>query len=120
MTTPTPSELRALDLFMAEKVMGWKEVKWTNVDCAGVFSRNEDGEIFIHVQRNEIRKWNPTESPADAMMVLKRILNTDIGLTMFKITTELTAIVQSNKSSCRVEAPSLELAICLFAREVCS
>jgi hypothetical protein len=112
MTTPTPSELRALDLLMAEKVMGWKVVD----KFYGDLSRDEVTERPTAILRYQGESWHPTESPADAMMVLKKVSERE----SVSIVREPDSYCVGDLSDRSVDAPTLELAICLFAREVCA
>lgn len=116
LNTMTPTELRALDLEMAEKVMGWKRVDKFYLDLEDdEFSVGDPSGIINHMGDD----WFPTESPADAMMVLKKVAENGrkvviecIGDT-FYVAEQMDDYVELEQS-----APTLELAICLFAKEV--
>jgi hypothetical protein len=125
MTTPTPSELRALDLHMAEKVMGWKRFSGALCDILQMIDGEfVDNGISIRHGR-QMNAFHPTESPADAMMVLKKVSEGKArNLIIYHhgkdwiISEEDKHAHYEGAEKNHVDAPSLELAICLFAREV--
>ncbi len=119
----TPSELRALDLLMAEKVMGWRQVSSLLAVSNGIFAICSGGEISYR-QNDNWQSFHPTESPADAMMVLKKVgLTRRIAIDYFHDSKlwSVYAVTKDSKleTSSITGGASLELAICLFAREVC-
>jgi hypothetical protein len=112
----TPSELRALDLLMAEKVMGWKKFSGALCDMLKI----TDGEFIdngIAIRQGKgLKVFTPTESPADAMMVLKKVAD---SMTCVWNQGHEWTVSQITAKRISVGAPTLELAICLFAREAC-
>lgn len=122
----THTELRALDLFIAEMVMGWKRCEFETMPRADEYRLTSNGSIY-----HDGNIFTPTESPADSMMVLKRVGETrikawdeyrpDVTLCIYAPRPEWNDqwIVSSDASNTiQGAAPTLELAICLFAREV--
>ncbi len=112
----TPTELRELDAWIAEHVMGWK------ISQAGNSGKNQSGQwksIPIY-----------TTDPAAALEVLKKcyekIWSDNPIITKcqhFKIeiwNNGLWVVQQSEKIETSIESETLELAICLFAKKLFS
>jgi hypothetical protein len=122
----TPSELRALDLLMAEKVMGWKRV-WRLEQLNSNAQRFCDhlGECYAGDSQIVFRPFQPTRHSADAMMVLKKVSNEREVIIYHlegkfyagegKTSEDCYTLLREVSTNC---APTLELAICLFAKEV--
>jgi hypothetical protein len=127
----TPTELRALDLFIAEMVMGWKRRQ--EFEHSSDMPAND--EFYVRAFDSTViygphicesccgHIFAPTESPADAMMVLKKVLKKmSAGRSIvIEDTGEETCISELSDDMITfndTSAPTLELAICLFAREV--
>lgn len=129
----TPAELRELDAWIAEKVMGFKRGWW---DCFASTSPDEVtcGKIWVPALEfvDDLKKpFHPTTDPAAAMMVLERcaengIINGDFKLPVsIRRRGDLQWVVSENCEDapehefCIVaEAPTLPLAISLFAKEL--
>lgn len=68
----TTKELHELDAWIAEHVMGWKQVKFINC-VEGTFAISEVYGVAKHKRRNELEPFNPTTDPASAMMVIEKM-----------------------------------------------
>lgn len=122
MNEMTNEQLRELDAWIAEKVIGRKSVaKISMLDDDSTFHYRKDiGEVFVHHAGNNVRYFHPTSDPAAAMMVLEKCIE--------KTQVELTTVASGeyrirDLAATRGEyfttfEKSLPLAICLFAREL--
>src|SRR5438045_2211668 len=110
----TPTELRALDLFIAEKVMGRKRVKPACL-VDGTFALIGE-DCIISDQDKCAHYFQPTESPADAMMVLKKLME-KCWILLGKTADGYWA--QEHEAGTEGKGPTIEMAICLLAKEVC-
>lgn len=113
----TPTELRAIDLQMTE-FMGWKRVEEFKHVKKGTFSFIYD--VIRYGYRREI--FEPTVSPADAMMVLRKAgKGRTVSITQCKDGSIYLSMLGAYEIwTDATPAPTLELAICLFAKEVAS
>lgn len=111
-------ELRALDNFIAEHVMGWtlidrKAVGW--MDGPPVWNTGKTGE-------DESPTWQdfrPTTDPAAAMQVLERIIDSGVVLTVYKGVNESGErryCFGAKKTDGYEDAETLPLAIAKFAK----
>lgn len=64
----TTAELRQLDCFIAEHVMGWNLHQESGSESFDAWQRGKDHMEFVH-------RWMPTTDPAAAMMVLAQCTN---------------------------------------------
>lgn len=115
----TTKELHELDAWIAEHVMGWKQVKFINC-VEGTFAISEVYGVAKHKRRNELEPFNPTTDPASAMMVIEkcglRLSGTTIKIRL--LCGNLSWIVSSTVCDACGNAESLPLAITKFARKL--
>lgn len=107
----TTTELRALDLEMAEKVMGWKPIGDQGSALYPEFRywRSGNGDVWYG-----LLKFQPTVQPADAMMVLKKLME-KCWILLGKTSDGYWA--QEHEAGTEGKGPTIEIAICLLARE---
>lgn len=123
-------ELRELDAFCAEFVMGWKLVPKILKIQEGCFATHPGGDgVFVHDYGNRIKTFAPTTNPADALAVLKKcsekmgeVWDDDSTIAVqFVPVEEIWRVQQTDvNGGIRIESASLELAICLFAKALFS
>lgn len=125
MSTPSEKELRELDAWIAEHVMGWRRINdIQRLSKSGEFFLHAAEGPFVHERQNYIKKFSPTTDPAAAMMVLEKCLSSD-NLTMpieidrkrhkggrFRIETGVIS------NSILAIEDTLPLAICRFAKQL--
>jgi len=121
----TTQELRELDAWIAEHVMGWKRVD----SVLRIFSKdqfatnsafNEPPRVMIYESYSSVQSWIPTERGSDAMDVLKKCAEKhqhDIAIGTAGPTDWRVWAGELNGAT---YASSLELAICLFAKQLFS
>lgn len=123
MNTLTPEQLRELDAWIAEHVMGWKQVESMlemNVGeyCFGTklpkvaWTRYEDTGHAV--------QFSPTTDPAASMMLLKKVLEfADLTIEGFDGTeVRIRQDINDPTFSVSESAPTLELALAQFARKL--
>ena len=138
--TMTTQELRELDAWIAEKVMGDNGVKiWYASKDGGESGSLFSGELITRKDVSEFCQRHPeyaviervqyphyTTSPADAMEVLNKCLRhaADHNLDAVEMYAEPDGVVVSinddEGGQIMVKAATTEPAICLFARELFS
>jgi hypothetical protein len=96
-------EMNQLDRRMAEGVIGWKMYQGQRY--------YQGGTICAPIGLINMSDWQPTRDPAQALEVLRRI---SIGRTICINGTCVYSLI-ADRSYGEVSAPTLELAICLFA-----
>lgn len=114
----TDKELRELDAWIAERVMGWKEIRpWSVNPDAGQFVIRHG----VPVAPSPVFKFSPTTNPAAAMMVLEKLLERNIIVIQTDIHKPKTFLIRHTTKHWEqpiVEAETLPLAICLFAQKL--
>lgn len=121
----TDKELRELDRLVAEKVMGWNQV-WSvhELNSKEDFCVSGAEQTCWIIERgNNITPFKPTTNAADALAVLKKcfVICNPIacgtkfcdGRNYFNVHGSVDGWIEAN-------APTLELAICLFAQQLFS
>lgn len=119
----TTQELRELDAWIAEHVMGWRHAK--TLDDLGVMDSFYDhGDILIEYRKGHLCPWRPTEDSADAMDVLKKCaekLKQDISIVLYDSKWDVAWVDwNAEERADLARAETLELAICLFAKQLFS
>lgn len=119
----TEKELRELDAWIAEHVMGLKL-------CHRIPAILQPDEYVLSIpskivrakfSSNETKNFEPTTNPADAMAVLMKCAEkTESSNCIHVGLLEKEWIVGHTFSNIGVEAQTLELAICLFAKKLFS
>lgn len=102
-------ELRELDAWIACNLFGAKDIVWVQL-WAEIGCPNEP---FQNHGADEIPYY--TTAPAAAMEVMKKCLEKD-SVGFWKKQHGYT--VKNHREDCREQAPTLELAICLFAKKL--
>ena len=114
----TESQLRELDAWLAEHVMGFVrcEMGWQEWCAAGKDKKGRKQERLLFTKCFEA--WSPTTKPADALSVLEKcIVKYDARIAASKHP-KLEVVVWCEGLGVEVTAPTLALAICLFAQQV--
>lgn len=117
------NELRELNTWIAEHVMGWIKCDVKNLDHSGRFSISDTGFVLIHAPRVQIKQFRPTTDTAAAFEVLKKCLDNQrefgFGDPCF-ISKDGGYWLRAVKDGKHIdgEAETLELAICLFAKKI--
>jgi Phage ABA sandwich domain len=122
----TKNELRKLDALIAEHVMGWKEVRFLSYYGKGKFMvSRETGELMVYDLKGE--SFSPTTDPAASMQVLQKCAEKDFPTVYKSRADESSWCVDNlrigsgiNESTISISAPTLELAIALFAQKLFS
>jgi hypothetical protein len=116
----TNTELRELDAWIAENVMGWKRANFLSSYGKGRFMvSRETGDIMAYDLKGE--GFQPTTDPAAAMEVLKKCGKTKKNaIEIFCLRPDEN---RSGKESYwvndpKTESETLELAIALFAKKL--
>src|SRR5512146_2540483 len=79
---PTVQQLRELDAWIAEHVMGWVP-HWRNT--AFYVKRKDRNQMLCGNEiKADVGKWHPTINPADAMDVLKKCAEKGATVEVFK------------------------------------
>lgn len=107
-------ELRELDAWIAEHVMGW-------VRASEIENAREGKSFFAGQTRTWARigkPFSPTTDPAAAMQVMERCIHTD-DVVIYKTVNEKYG-VRSDITDMAIDAETLPLAICLFAKKLFS
>src|SRR5580693_7144670 len=110
-------ELRELDAFCADNVMGWKSVSGTKLTI-------EKDEYFVHSTTGHVLHGNasepfcPTTDPASAMEVLKKCAETVIGAVEVYRTSEGKWVIQDDYNDPNQQSETIELAIVKFAKQL--
>jgi hypothetical protein len=123
----TTQELRELDAWIAEHVMGWKKVGLLADFTKGTFICNTSADCLAEDWKKDGRTatWKPTTDSAAAMEVLKmcaekccvKMRHQDLGLWcvwQHQFTGEMEGALDNPEGN----ATTLELAICLFAKKL--
>lgn len=115
----TTQELRELDAWIAEHVMGWKITKYHC--CGEQVERLKPSSGDLHAN---IRNYSPTTDPSAAMDVLKKCsqMKFDVSINHFDAK-NLNLLIGLKEWSVltigfEAQAETLELAICLFAKKL--
>lgn len=116
MNEPTVEQLRELDAWIAENVMGW-DLKSEPFR----FFRSHDGLYFPNADGCGLF-WHPSTSPSDAMDVLKKC-NEMINRRKYREVIGIATLMGSPMVGYDPEqiwehAETLELAICRFAKSL--
>lgn len=115
--TLTEKELRELDAWIAEHVMELKKSD-TQVDCDS-FKLSGNGDVWIRKEMlSPIQKFRPTTNPADAFEVLKRCAIRAEGSIHIAVIGDYFNIACRDTKPNDFMDPTLELAICLFAKKL--
>lgn len=111
----TPAELNALNRLVAIKVMGWTQA-WPAFK-SGEFHICHDGSVLISTDGGKMQFFNPAESPADAMAVLRVLIQKHKKSICFCVFESGFQVYFGGADYAKsvVEAPTLETAICQFA-----
>jgi len=114
----TQPQLNALNLFCAEKVMGWHRT--TGFLGESRFGITSDGEILMRGTANTSPIWSPTTDPAQAMLVFEKCaLKLDCN---FRIEYWLSGkyhCLKSDEPNCMIiSAETLPLCIVKFAEKI--
>jgi len=115
----TTEELRSLDAFIAEHVMGWQLVTTLHdIVTPGQFFARSDG-VFVFKRGSELRNFHPTTDPAAAMEVLKKcgeeLYGHGVAIEIRNYNRQgWTVMAQSRGNT----AETIELAICYFAKQL--
>lgn len=130
-TAQQPINLRELDAWIAEHVMGWKRCKSIHsLDYANRYAIDTTGAIYRHnPKRRDTRMslFHPSTDPAAAMEVLKKCIakcNEDGASLDLDLNEQSKTLINkmhygvSYESSLDEEGETLELAICLFAKKL--
>jgi hypothetical protein len=119
----TPTDQQKLNALIAEKVMGWKKGRTVfNLEYKkNYFMHCEEGPIVQRFEKSaEVYPFNPTTDPAQALEVLKKCLEKTCAEIHLLANGEF-AVCWEDEKRCRTitkTAPTLQLAICLFAAEL--
>ena len=110
----TDKELRELDAWIAEHVMGWRKVGLLANFIAGTFLCNTSADCLAHDWKKESRisTWKPTTDTAAAMEVLKKCLSVQTEIHICQHWEGTYGIIGRHD----VVGETFELAICLFAK----
>lgn len=112
MSTPSEKELRELDFWIAENVLGWQRgKKWGNGN--GEWTINGLG--YAHHGKSWGQTPSFTADPAAAMMVWKQILSRYSPVSRQRQTDGFYYVWINNVQA---EGETLEIAICRFARKL--
>lgn len=113
----TAKELRELDAWIAEYVMGCRLVDMLRDLKDFTFLKSDDsGVLLLMPGSKKLISFSPTTDPADAMMVLEKC----VEFTSLAISNGTTGFMISDmdkKSRWEIQ-DSLPLAICLFAKKL--
>ena len=114
------SELRELDAWTAEHVMGWKHVTKLADFKTDTFIGSHNGIIVGSKDHNRATNWRPTSDSGNAMDVLKKCAeNKMVGISIDSLggQIEVWSIVYPEF---RAQSETLELAIAQFAKALFS
>lgn len=113
-------ELRELDAWIAEHVMGWRGIEWFQPDSPRLADRQPKG--FYRSVVNGVCVAIPayTTSPADAMMVLERCQKHGTTLALNLGSSGQYWVSDCDKKARYAVAETLPLAIALFAKKLFS
>lgn len=120
MTTTNDKELRELDAWIAEHVMG-KSIKHAASAKSDDYWWNAYGGESGGCVMRGMECFAPTEKPSDAMAVLKKCVaeNYDYGVEIEPCSgNEFLVAGMKDEKYISAKAPTLELAICRFAQKL--
>ena len=118
-----PNELRELDAWMAEHVMGWRMVNHLRDFCSGSFICNRGADCLVwDWSHRGCNAWTPTTDPAAAFAVLEKCAARlgDFEHISINCCEGEFAIKMAHANWDWINAPTLPLAICLFAKQLYS
>ena len=114
-------ELRELDSWIAESIMGCKKV-WILRDLKDfTFIESKDsGVLLLLPSSKNILPFKPTTDPAAAMMVLEKCCEQEKGTSIAIHKRGEWAVCSVGRTPNMSHAKTLPLAICLFAKKLFS
>lgn len=123
----TEKELRELDAWIAEHVMGLTRAESPLHIVGGTFAVHQsEGKVYIHVGRNNIAPFCPTTDPAASMQVMEKCAeelyekgaNLELGKSYDDENQKTEWFVAHDRTILSHYAATLPLAICLFAKQL--
>jgi Phage ABA sandwich domain len=116
----TTTELRKLDAWIAEHVMGWLRVNSNEkLDHPQRFNVLPDRILIGQNMGHRIIEYSPTTDPAAAMQVLEKCITGNTSIAINHGTTGWW-VTDCDKKKNYAIAETLPLAICLFAKKLFS
>lgn len=116
----SPKKMVQLDAWIAENVMGLTRVKNIMEIVPGTFAAigEKPHDIFIHKRLNSIQPFAPTKDPAQAMEVLKGVIQVSKKSVCQCACPEGFEVYHGGGDYAKTtqRAATIELAICLFVR----
>jgi hypothetical protein len=113
--TMSNEEMRELDAWIAENVMGWA----AHCRNTAFYVPKEQANKLMDCRPVCIEDWRPTTNPAAAMEVLRKCVDTRaVSVDRWRMTGIYIISTILDRKHTIEEAPTLELAICLFAKQL--
>ena len=119
----TIEQMRELDAWIAEHVMGWSRSPHVLQDGQIGFYQFSHGGIEVRVASGErLFSFSPTTDPAAAMLVLEKCYERVglIDMSRVKVAPFNFCIGATYSTGLEAEAETLPLTICLFAKQLFS
>ncbi len=111
----TTIEMRELDAWIAEHVFGLRHENSPSKIVPGTFSYQRGGEVLKFYHGNQLEIFNPTTDPAAAFKVLQKCQEERI-ISLHK--NRISSLGKGEEKAIAIEAETIELAICKFARMI--